>query len=219
MEAVHAAGPGGTLSETIHRRLADEITEGRLAPGEEIDETAVAERFGASRTPVREALRELAASGLVVIEPRRRARVAMLSEARLGELFELDAELEALCVRFATFRIAAAQRAALVGVLERMRPAAADGSFDLYDRLNGEFHDLLYASARNTALGEQAQALRRRLAPFRRAQLRTADRLRQSLAEHEAIVAQMMQGDAEAAARLMRAHMLRAGAMLSAYLG
>src|SRR5687768_4421727 len=72
-----------TLSEAIRIGLADDITSGRLAPGVEIDEQAIAEQFGTSRTPVREALRELAAAGLVAIEPRRGVRVATLTVDRL----------------------------------------------------------------------------------------------------------------------------------------
>src|SRR3954452_13083788 len=89
--------PLPTLSETIRVRLADEITSGHLAPGAEIDEQAVAERFGVSRTPVRDALRDLAALGLVEIEPRRGVRVAAMTADRLGEMFEVMAEIEALC--------------------------------------------------------------------------------------------------------------------------
>src|SRR5690348_7776587 len=80
-----------TLAEAVRVALAEDIIAGRLAPGSEIDEQQVAERFGASRTPVREALRELAAAGLVTIEPRRGVRVAALTLERLGEMFEVMA--------------------------------------------------------------------------------------------------------------------------------
>jgi DNA-binding GntR family transcriptional regulator len=80
-----------TLASQIRNSLADDITSGIIAPGSQIDEHEIAERFGASRTPVREALRELASSGLVTIEPRRGARVVELTLERIGEMFEVMA--------------------------------------------------------------------------------------------------------------------------------
>src|SRR4051794_6437927 len=119
-----AAAPSSpTLSETIRVKLADEITSGHLAPGAEIDEQAVAERFGVSRTPVREALRDLAALGLVEIEPRRGVRVAAMTADRLGEMFEVMAETEALCARLATYRMTAVERPELQAPAPRAHEA------------------------------------------------------------------------------------------------
>jgi DNA-binding GntR family transcriptional regulator len=208
-----------TLAETIRTGLSEEIIAGRLSPGAEIDEQAVAERFGASRTPVREALRELAAAGLVSIEPRRGVRVAALTLERLGEMFEVMAETEAVCTRLATHRMTALERLGLLGLHGRMEAAAAAGSIDRYDALNREFHTALYRATHNAYLAENAQALRLRLAPFRRAQFHGADRLRRSHAEHAGVLQQVLRGDGEEAARLMRAHMLAASATLAACLG
>lgn len=211
-------GTSVTLSESIRVGLADEITSGQLPPGTEIDEQAIARRFGASRTPVREALRQLAASGLVTIEPRRGVRVAALTTNRLGELFELMAETEALCVRLSTWRMTAEERIALQ-IAHRQAAAAVElEDVDAYDSLNRDFHGAIYQGCHNSALTEHAVSLRLRLAPFRRAQFRRGRRMVLSYAEHEAIVSQMLQGNGEAAGRLMRAHMLTAGATLSEYL-
>src|SRR3954451_7687434 len=114
-----ATSSSPTLSEAMRVRLADEITSGHLKPGGEIDEQAVAERFGVSRTPVREALRDLAALGLVEIEPRRGVRVATLTSERLGEMFEVMAETEAMCARLATHRMTAVERFALQALHRR----------------------------------------------------------------------------------------------------
>jgi DNA-binding GntR family transcriptional regulator len=214
-----SAASSPTLSEGIRVKLADEITSGRLAPGAEIDEQAVAERFGASRTPVREALRELAAAGLVEIEPRRGVRVAALTVDRLGEMFEVMAETEAMCARLATNRMSAGERIALQALHRRSEEAVERGDVDLYDALNREFHLAFYRGTHNAFLVEHAAGLRRRVSPFRRAQFRSEQRLRQSFDEHEALLRQVLRCDGEEAARLMRAHMLVASAALAAYMG
>lgn len=105
---------GGMLrSERIRLALADEITSGMLAPGTQLDEQQLGDRFGASRTPVREALRQLAAEGLVEMRPRRGAVVAAMTAERVFEMFELSAEIEALCVRLAAWRMTPLERSAL----------------------------------------------------------------------------------------------------------
>jgi DNA-binding GntR family transcriptional regulator len=202
---------GETLASRIRTELADAITAGRLKPGSEIDEQDVAQRFGTSRTPVREALRELAASGLVIIEPRRGVRVVEMTLECIGELFEVVAEIEAVCARFASYRMSARERAALSHLHDQARARALAGDVDGYDKVNQEFHGLIYAATHNAELHRHALALRRRVAPFRRAQFRGSHRLTSSLAEHDAILQCIFSGDGETAARLMRAHMLMAG--------
>ncbi|TCZ57194.1 GntR family transcriptional regulator [Roseicella aquatilis] len=214
-QLVSITAAAATLAETIRLALAEEIITGRLPPGSEIDEQQAAERFGASRTPVREALRELAAAGLVAIEPRRGVRVALPSLAQLGEMFEVMAETEAMCSRLATHRMTAPERFALQALHARSEAAVAAGDVGGYDALNREFHSALYRGTHNGFLAEHAQALRLRLAPFRRAQFHAEDRLRRSFAEHGAVLREVLRGDGEEAGRQMRAHMLAAGASLA----
>ena len=127
---------GETLAGRIRTGLSDDITSGRIAPGAEIDEQDLAQRFGASRTPVREALRELASAGLVIIEPRRGARVVEMTAERVGELFELMAEIEAVCVRFATYRCNAVERASISRIHAAALQAVEASDVDGYDQLN-----------------------------------------------------------------------------------
>src|SRR3954471_3550314 len=214
-----ATSSSPTLSETIRVRLADEITSGHLKPGAEIEEQAVAERFNVSRTPVREALRDLAALGLVEIEPRRGVRVAAMTADRLGEMFEVMAETEALCARLATYRMTAVERLALQGLHRQSGEAVERGDVDRYDAFNRDFHSTLYQGTHNAFLADHAIALRLRLAPFRRAQFRGQQRLTESYEEHGELVRQLLRGDGEEVARLMRAHMLTASATLAGYLG
>jgi DNA-binding GntR family transcriptional regulator len=206
-----------TLSNQIRTILADDITAGRIKPGAEIDEQELAQRFGASRTPVREALRELAASGLVIIEPRKGARVVEMTLETIGELFEVMAEVEAICVRLATYRMSAQERAVLSQLHAEALPLVWTGDVDGYDRLNLAFHAAIYDATHNRQLREHVTALRRRLSPFRRAQFRRARRLSASYAEHGRVLRSIFLGDGDAAAKLMRAHMLTAGTVYSDY--
>ena len=217
--AVSVQTPSATLAEAIRIGLADEITSGKLTPGSVIDEAEVAHRFGASRTPVREALRALAASGLVEIEPRRGARVVAFTAERLGELFELMAETEALCIRLATYRMTSSERIRLQTLHREEATIVKQADVGLYDEHNRLFHTTIYQASHNSALADHAAGLRFRLAPFRRAQFNSEHRLYESHEEHGAVLMQVLQGDGDAAARLMRSHMFNANASLAEYLG
>ncbi len=206
------AGQANTLllSERIRVALADEITAGVLAPGSALDEQQIGDRFGASRTPVREAFRQLASAGLIEMRPRRGALVATTTLENISEMFEMAAEMEALCVRLATYRMTSIERSRLLRLHEDSEAMVADGDFDAYDRLNWRFHQSIYEGAHNRFVAEQASVLRDRMAAFRRTQLREPGRPARSRAEHDAIIDAIMRGDGEEAAKLMRAHMFRA---------
>ena len=208
----------GLLSDRIRNALSDAIAAGELAAGTALDEQLLADRYGASRTPVREALRQLAASGLVEIRPRRGVVVAQLTPQRIADMFEASAEIEALCARLAAYRMTPMERGALMDLHEESAAAVAAGDVDAYDRLNRSFHEALYAGTHNSFLAEQALALRERLAAFRRTQLRQGDRIHRSRDEHGDILTALAEGDGESAGRRMRAHMLRAAAALNRYI-
>src|SRR5258706_6657706 len=110
-----------TRAEELRLQLADEIVRGVLAPGSALDETDIARRFSVSRTPVREALRQLVASGLVEARAHRGAVVAQPSHDRLKEMFEAMAELEALCAGFAAERMPPGDRQKLEAIHEELR--------------------------------------------------------------------------------------------------
>src|SRR6476469_7362469 len=100
-----AREPGDTLANQVRRRIADDVLGGRWAPGARLDEVALAESLGVSRTPVREALRDLASSGLVEIRPHRGAIVVAIDDQRLAALMEAVGEIDALCARLAARRM------------------------------------------------------------------------------------------------------------------
>lgn len=206
-----------SLSDRVRNALTDAIASGELEPGSALDEQWLADRHGVSRTPVREALRQLQASGLVETIGRRMV-VAQITTQRAMELFEAMAEIEAVCVRLATYRMTPLERSALLQIHDATEAAATGGDLDSYDRLNQSLHETLYRATHNSVLIEQALNLRSRLSAFRRVQLRQHGRLLRSRAEHDDLIRAINEGDGEAAARRMRAHMLTAARALDAYL-
>jgi DNA-binding GntR family transcriptional regulator len=206
------------LSDRIRNALTDEIAAGVLPAGAALDEQQLADRFGASRTPVREALRQLAVSGLVEMRPRRGVVVTRITAARIMDMFETMAEIEALCVRLATYRMTPLERSHLLQLHDASKAMVEAGDYDAYDTFNREFHESIYRATHNGFLAEQAIAIRTRLTAFRRTQLRQDDRIVRSRDEHDGVMQAISQGDGEEAARRMRAHMLNAASALDRYI-
>lgn len=197
-----------TRTDRLVRALSDEIVSGQLGPGMRLDEQSLADRFGLSRTPVREALGQLAAMGLVEKRPHRGVVVAAFTVERMMHMFELMGELEALSARLAARRMDPEAKAALQEEHDATRCLADSGDFEAYEAANRAFHRSVYRGSGNPILLEAADDLRRRLSPFRRAQFHVQGRIAQSFEEHGAIVAAIVAGDEEAAYRRMRDHLL-----------
>jgi DNA-binding GntR family transcriptional regulator len=195
-----------TRAEELRLQLADEIVRGALAPGAPLDETDIARRFNVSRTPVREALRQLAASGLVDARAHRGAVVARPTLERLNGMFEAMAELEALCAGLAAERMPAVERARLEAIHEELRVLSHAGNPERFHEVNERFHNAIYAGSQNGYIAEMTLATRVRVQPFRRAQFRNLGRLAKSHAEHDRVVVAIMRGDRNGAAAAMRAH-------------
>lgn len=196
-----------TLADVIVFALTDDIVSKRLAPGSELDEARLGERFGASRTPVREAFRQLAASGLVDLRAHATPRVALVNEKRLTEMFDVMAELEAMCASRAAVAMTSAQRAGLERHHEQMGEAVRAGDVRRYRADNVDFHTLISAGAGNSYLHDLALATRTRLGPYRGAQLEAPERMAASYAEHEEILRAILRAEAARAAQLIRAHL------------
>ncbi len=195
-----------TRAEELRLQLADEIVRGALAPGAPLDETDIARRFNVSRTPVREALRQLAASGLIETRAHRGAVVARPSIERLTGMFEAMAELEAICAGLAAERMTPVQRNRLEAVHEELRVLSHAGNPERFHEVNERFHNTVYAGSQNTYIAEMTLATRVRVQPFRRAQFRNLGRLAKSHAEHDRVVVAIMRGDKAGASAAMRAH-------------
>lgn len=198
-------------AQRLRQRIEDEIVSGELALGSRLDENQLAARFGVSRTPIREALLQLAATGLVQTKPRRGAIVSAPEPHLLLAMFEAMAEIEAACGRLAARRLVPEDAEALQAALAGCKAAMAEADTESYYAENYVFHTVVYRASRNAFLAEQALSLHRRLAPYRRLQLRVRQRLPQSLAEHEAIVAAIVAGNEAGAAEALRSHVIVQG--------
>jgi DNA-binding GntR family transcriptional regulator len=200
--------PRKTRAEELRLMLADEIVRGVLSPGAALDETTLARRFEVSRTPVREAIRLLAASGLVEVRAHRAAVVAQPSLDQLAGMFEAMAELEALCASFAAERMTSVERHALEDIHEKLRVLIQSGDPQSYHEVNEAFHNSIYNGAHNTYLAEITLATRARVQPFRRAQFRNLGRLSKSHIEHDRVVEAILRGEHGIAGSAMYAHIV-----------
>ena len=195
----------------LRDRIENELLTGAMPPGYRLDEMTLAARFGVSRTPVREALFQLASAGLIEIRPRRGAVVTEVGPERLVQMFEVMAGLEGMAGRLAARRQTDADRRNLTETHEACRRAAETADADAYYYENERFHHAIYAASHNAFLIEQCAALHRRLKPYRRIQLQVMNRVANSLAEHEAVVDAILKMDGDRAERLLRDHIMIQG--------
>lgn len=199
--------PGSVrLSQSLVETIEEEIVTRQLAPGTRLDETELAQRFAVSRTPIREALIQLASAGLVELRPRRGAIVAQVSPQQLMEMFDVMAELEAHCGRLAARRSTAEEQQELLAAHEACAGTSNGLDPDRYFYLNERFHQILYRLSHNAFLEDQVRHLQRRLRPYRRLQLRVRQRVGHSFEEHRAIVNAIIAGDEALAAEHLRNH-------------
>ncbi|CUH67347.1 putative HTH-type transcriptional regulator YdfH [Thalassovita gelatinovora] len=193
-------------AENIAEELEELIFNGTYSNGDRLDEISLSEQFGVSRTPIREAFHRLALSGLLELIPRRGAFVRQPGPVELVEMFEVMAELEAVCGRLAARRISAQALENLREANTKCRIAVDTNDVDTYYAENEKFHKIIYKQSGNSFLEQEASKLHKRLKPFRRQQLRLRGRMEQSMAEHEAIVEALILDDTEKAANTLRGH-------------
>ncbi|WP_018989609.1 GntR family transcriptional regulator [Aromatoleum toluclasticum] len=195
-----------SLAAGIRDALGAEIERGLLRPGAPLDEHAIAQRFNASRTPVREALRQLAAQELVRIVPRRGTFVSRLSITQLRSLLELLGELEALCAKYAARRSDERHRDAVCAALRRCACAELAGDALTYVEANHDFHEAIYAASRNGYLAEQVRGINRLAQRYRTRVFRESRELSRSQRDHERIADAILAGDAVQAHKAMLLH-------------
>lgn len=193
-------------ADIIADALEELVFTGGFQDGDRLDELRLATQFNVSRTPIREALQRLVASGLAEQIPRRGVFVRQPGPVELMEMFETMAEIEGVCGRLAAMRISDAALEELDSANASCCAAVESGDADGYYRENERFHHVIYHQVGNGFLEHEALRLHRRLKPFRRLQLRWRGRLAQSMAEHKAIVEALRGGDSEGAASALRGH-------------
>jgi DNA-binding GntR family transcriptional regulator len=195
-----------TLADRLATAIADGILSGALKPGVRLDEMGLAEQHGVSRTPVREALRQLSLSGLIDMRPRKGAIVAKATPDQVESLFVAMAEMEATCARLAAISMTPIERRRLQARHEAMLVLANAGETEAYSDANVAFHGAIYAGSHNAPLADYAMSLRRRVGPFRRAQFQVEGRLVRSNQEHDTVVRAILSGDAAGAHAAMLHH-------------
>lgn len=193
-------------ADQIAEEIQELIFDGTYQDGERLDEIKLSEKFGVSRTPMREALKKLTINDLAVKVPHRGVFVKQPSPIQLLDMFEVMSELEALCGRLAANRISEEALKTLRAANIKCQTAKANDSPDDYYIENEGFHQIIYSQSGNAYLEQEALKLQKRLQPFRRIQLRFRGRIDQSMAEHEAIVQALSEGNAREAENALRDH-------------
>ena len=195
-----------SLSGDIAKKLEEEILRGRVRPGHRLDERELSERYGVSRTPVREALQRLSASGLAVARGRQGLQVAQLSVADLIDALSVVAQLEALAAAQAARRIMPEQRTLLQQAHVACERALEHGDADAFYDANLAFHDLIVAASHNRVLQDEIRRLSLKTAPYRRAITFQPGRMTGSIPEHAAIMQAILANDGKHASELMSRH-------------
>jgi len=207
-----------TIASLALEALRERILRGDYPDGEPLRQDALAEQLGVSRIPVREALRQLEAEGLVTFTPHRGAVVSSLSLEEIEELFELRAEIEGDLLRRATPKTTSEQLTIAARVMDQFEEALCAGDAGCWGTLNWQLHAALYAPAHRTFTLGVLQRLHQHSDRYFRMHVLLAHGGAKAAAEHRAITAAVEKRDASAASRLMRAHILEAGHSLLAFL-
>jgi DNA-binding GntR family transcriptional regulator len=219
---------GTGLADEIAFRLRAEILDGKLPPGARLQHEELATRFGVSRTPIREALRQLQALNLVVVAPNRGAAVRVPSGTELAEVYELRADLEGFACELACARASDTDLAELdqaqarlteaIRSAEQLREAELDAAVGNW---NTAFHGCIHRAAGNRRLAEAIEHLQHffpRDSVWRAVANDKAALVTMNVTEHEAIAAALQARKATQARRAMRKHVSGAGAILLGYL-
>lgn len=196
-----------SLHDEVVERLRDFVVEGDLTAGQKIPEKELCERLGISRTPLREALKVLAADGLITLIPNRGAVVRELTRADIEEVFPVMGTLEALAGELACQHITDDELVHIQNVHERMLGHFKADQLTEYFHCNREIHECILAAARNRTLASHCQSLATRLRRARYLANISSGRWAEAMAEHEAMMVALQNRDGEALARMMRSHL------------
>ena len=197
-----------SLTAIVQKELERMILSGELRAGERLNEQALATRLGVSRGPIREATRALERAGLLTAIVNQGVFVRQLSREEASEIYDVrGAVFSFACQRLAS-RITQTQKAALQDFVDHMERAIERGDNALYYQLNLGFHDAIMTFTAHGRAQQTYESLIKETHLIRQSSLDTPERMRESNAEHAALVAAMVAGDAETARRLAEAHTL-----------
>jgi DNA-binding GntR family transcriptional regulator len=198
--------PQRPLVAHLIAEIESDILEGRFKPGDRLEEQVLSRKFAVSRTPVREALRQLAAARLIDLQPRLGAVVARPTAGEVIDLFELVAELEGAAASLASSRMSSADREAIIAAHAACRMSAQGEDAESYYRINGKFHRAIHHAAHNKMLAEEIELLDKRLVPYRRFITFRPGRTQEALREHETILTALLDRDRDGARNAMIEH-------------
>jgi DNA-binding GntR family transcriptional regulator len=195
-----------TESERAYAAISELIRTGAFAAGDPLRESSIASRIGVSRTPVREALRRMAAEGTVEFEPNRGATLALLSPADVGHLFDLRALLEPYGARLAAERRTDEQLASLEELYEQMSLEEAVSDLDAISTLNTRFHNEILEAAGAPIVRDTVAAVTRRSIVRSTFGRYTPTQHLRSQQHHRDLIDAIRAGNASWAESTMRAH-------------
>jgi len=198
--------PRQVLHQQVAQRLRQRIIEGQLQPGAKLNERELSEQLQVSRTPLREAIKMLAAEGLVALLPNRGAVVAQMSPPMVADTFELIAGLEGLSGELAAQRITTAQLAEVRALHFEMLAAHARRDLPTYYRLNAAIHNAINAAAGNAVLTDTYRQVNARLQALRFRSNFDERKWAVAVQEHEQMVDHLASHDGTALRRLMEQH-------------
>jgi len=193
-----------TLREKILETIRDAILKGTMKPGERVSEPELAERFGISRTPIREAFRQLESEGYLEVIPRKGAVVASLSERDVEEFYAIKIILEGFAAKMAAENLSSKDIERLESINERLQQIAKDGDVKTFFRVHNEFHEVFIKAAGNEKLYEMINHLVLRFKRLRLASLSQPGRMEISVEEHRNMIQAFKNHDGESADNLVR---------------
>ena len=199
--------PRRPLHETAADRLRDMIVEGELAPGERVREQALCDRLGVSRTPLREAMKVLAAEGLVILQPNRGATVSDPSPADIADTFKVIGALEALAGELACERVTEKDIAEIRVLHYQMALHQTRGELREYFKLNQRIHEKFVELSGNRVLIETHRQLGGRIRRQRFVANRSGGRWEQAMQEHEQMLEALAARDGKHLAEVLRLHL------------
>lgn len=193
-----------TLREKILETIRDAILKGSMKPGERVSEPDLAERFGISRTPIREAFRQLESEGYLQVIPRKGAVVASLSERDVEEFYAIKIILEGFAARMAAEKLTEKDIERLESINNRLQQIAKDGDVKSFFRVHNEFHEVFIKAAGNEKLHEMINQLVMKFKRLRLASLSVPGRMEISMEDHRDMIQAFRDHDGERADSLVR---------------
>ena len=197
------------LRDVVFQTLRKAIITGRFSPGERLMEISLANELGVSRTPVREAIRKLELEGLVVMVPRKGARVAGITEDTLQDVMEIRTALEEFAVILACRRIDEEGKLAMIKAHEDFKDAV-DSNADMQELIkrDEEFHDSIFYATKTSRLIHLINSLRDQFYRYRMAYVKGTDMRDHLVTEHEALMNAIFHQDEEMAKGVMNSHIV-----------